>query len=229
MTGTASWAIADARAQWRSDIEALAPDAGPSLWDAQGQLIIRSWTEPHRVYHSLRHVAEMLAALKRLAKNDPGLHPQARAIAHLATWYHDVAYDPRATPGSNEQRSATVARDHLHRLGVQVANIDAVERLILMTTDHSEGPHGALQAPLLDAFHDADLWILSAPTHRYGEYARQVREEYAHVPQDLFAAGRSHILHGFTDRPQIYRTSYARRAWEDSARANVAAEITRLT
>ncbi|MGB3829924.1 MAG: hypothetical protein WA962_14245 [Ornithinimicrobium sp.] len=232
MTSVAPWAIADARTQWRRDIAAIAPDAGPSLWDAEGLFIIRSWTEPHRVYHSLRHVAEMLAALTRLADRNHELDEAAMAVAHMATWFHDVRYDPRATPGSNEQRSATLARDHLHRLGARDADVDAVEALILMTVSHEvpgAGPRPPAAPDLLDAFHDADLWILSAPTQRYREYARAIRDEYAHVPHELFATGRQHILRGFTARPQIYRTPFAHQFWEDQARANVAAEVEALS
>ncbi len=232
MTSLAPWAIAEARAQWRNDIAAIAPDAGPALWDAEGLFIVRSWTEPHRAYHCLRHVAEMLAALRQLAAHGTDADHKALTVAHIATWFHDVSYDPRATPGSNEQRSATLARDHLHRLGAETEDVDAVETLIVMTVDHhvsSVVPTAVAGPGLLDAFHDADLWILSAPARRYREYARQIRNEYAHVPPELFAAGRQHILRGFAARPQIYRTAYAQQAWQDRARANVAAEIAALS
>ena len=232
MTSPAPWAIADARGQFRRDIEAIAPNAGSALWDAEGLFIVRSWTEPHRAYHSLRHVAEMLAAFHQLSTHGPALDERAMAVAHMATWFHDVSYDPRATPGSNEQRSATLARDHLHRLGVETIDVDAVEALIVMTVDHhvpSSPASTATDSALLDAFHDADLWILSAPAQRYREYARQVRDEYAHVPPELFKAGRQHILRGFGQRTQIYRTAYAQQTWQDRARANIETEIASLS
>ncbi|MGB3258712.1 MAG: hypothetical protein WBG89_05550 [Ornithinimicrobium sp.] len=232
MTSPAPWAIADARAQWRSDIAAIAPEAGAALWDAEGLFIIRSWTEPHRAYHSLRHVAEMLLALRELADHGVALSPRALTVARMAIWFHDVSYDPRATPGSNEQRSATLARDHLHRLGAETADIDAVEALVLMTVDH-QVPGAAraevLDPDLLEAFHDIDLWILSAPAPRYREYARQVRDEFAHVPSELFAAGRRHILQGFAERPDIYRTAHAQQRWQERARSNLSTEIAALT
>ncbi len=231
MTSPAPWAIADARARFRRDIEAIAPDAGPALWDAEGLFIVRSWTEPHRAYHSLRHVAEMLVALRQLGAHGADMGQRAMAVANMATWFHDISYDPRATAGSNEQLSATLARDHLHRLGAENIEVDAIEALIVMTVDHhvlSPAPSPA-DAALLDAFHDADLWILSAPAQRYREYGRQVRDEYAHVPRELFKAGRRHILRGFGERAQIYRTAYAQEAWQDRARANIAAEIATLS
>ncbi|MGB3186523.1 MAG: hypothetical protein WBG36_15750 [Ornithinimicrobium sp.] len=223
------WALAQARTRCHADLGGLAPEAPADLVEAEGMFIIHSWTEPHRAYHCLRHVADMLTVLPRLCRQESTLTDHVVLLANVATWYHDVAYDPRATPGSNEQRSASIARDHLHRLGAAGEDIDAIEALIVMTVDHrAQAPDSAVSAELLGAFHDADLWILSAPAQRYREYARQVRDEYAHVPAPLFASGRSVILRDFMARDHVYRTSYARAHWEQSARNNVGAELTVL-
>lgn len=228
MSATAPWAINAARAQCNRDLAAIAPDAGPSLWDAEGQFLVRCWTEPHRAYHCLRHVADMIEALGHLVHADARLSERALLVAHVATWFHDAAYDPRATPGSNEQRSATLARDHLHRLGVEDDDVDTTEALILMTIDHTPKPSPGVDPALLDAFHDADLWILSAPAERYRDYARGVRQEYAHVPHDVFVAGRSHILRGFLERSTIYRTPYAAEHWHPRATTNIERELISL-
>lgn len=147
----------------------------------------------------------------------------ARAIG----WYHDLHYDPRAAPGSNEHRSATLARDHLHRLGADDDLVDLVETGVLMTATHEvdgELPH----TPVLEVFHDADLWILSAPPQRYARYREQVREEYAQVPAETFRAGRATIIGTFLARPRIYRTEHAHERWTERARANVSLELAEL-
>jgi len=231
MTRAAPWAVEEARRHWQADIAALTPEADDSLREAEGQLVLRAWTEPHRAYHSLQHVVEMLGAISEMAQEAaPREHQLARA--RVAVWYHDLAYDPRATPGSNEHRSAALARDHLHRLGAQDQDIDVVEALILMTVEHdaldSTLHHHGVDQPLVDVFHDADLWILAAPAQRYAQYARQVREEYQHVPRELFTHGRSQILRGFASREQLYRTAYAQRCWTASARHNIAGELADL-
>ena len=41
---------------------------------------------------------------------------------------------------------------------------------------------------------------------RYDEYTVQVREEYAAVPDDVFASARAAILRPFIDRESIYAT-----------------------
>ena len=85
--------------------------------------------------------------------------------------------------------------------------------------------HELTGTPLAGAFHDSDLWILSAPPGRYDEYTAQVREEYAAVPDDVFRAARASILRPFLDRETIYATEFARESWEDAARVNLAAEL----
>jgi predicted metal-dependent HD superfamily phosphohydrolase len=211
-------------------LTALTPHAAPALRDGELDRLTRGWTEPHRAYHTLQHLVEMLAALGELAA--AGELPREHvAVATVAAAYHDLAYDPRAAPGSNEHRSATWARDHLHRLGAAEPDVDAVEELVLLTVDHDPAApertddHGRVRA----AFSDADLWILSAPPARYAAYSRQVRSEYAHVPEPLFRTARAAVLRALTDRPAIYATGHARRSWEHRARANVATEVTALT
>lgn len=213
--------------RWLEDARRLAPLAGRELWLAEGSMLLSGWSEPHRAYHTTEHLAEVLAALDELTEALP-LRPTDALLARAVAWFHDLTYDPRATPGSNEHRSAMMARDHLHRLGVEDQTVDAVEAGVLMTQTH-EIPTGTPHTGLMEAFHDADLWILSAPPERYAAYRAQVREEYAHVPDVAFRQGRGEIMGGFLGRERIYRTDHAHRAWTRQARENLAAEVAELT
>lgn len=211
---------------WVADICELAPEAGEALWTSEFDLLLTAWAEPHRKYHNVQHLVEMLAALQVLSGQ---MTQQQARIARLAAWFHDLEYNPRAAAGSNEHRSATKARDHLHRLGVDDHVIDAVEALILQTVSHdSAASHAAVSAELSAAFNDADLWILSAPADRYNEYAAAVRAEYRHVPDDLFAAGRIAIMSALVDKASLYATAHGQAHWETSARQNVGTELRRL-
>jgi predicted metal-dependent HD superfamily phosphohydrolase len=224
-------ALADLRHQWSADITELAPLAGPELHRQEGELLLRGWSEPHRSYHTLQHLTELFAAVEELAAVG-AMDAAGEPVVRIAGWYHDLAYDPQAAAGSNEHRSAALARDHLHRLGVDPATVDEVEALILMTADH-QGEAGADPAArhtgAIAVFHDSDLWILAAPRHRFEEYCRQVRTEYAHVPDELYAVARAGILESLVGVGRVYRTAHAREHWEDSALANVAREVERLT
>ncbi|WP_134774077.1 HD domain-containing protein [Ornithinimicrobium flavum] len=189
-------------------------------------MLLGGWSQPHRVYHTTQHLAEVLTALDELAAQ-VGLDPLDALLARTVAWYHDLVHDPRATPGSNEHRSATLARDHLHRLGVEDGLVDVVEAGVLMTRTH-QVPESSPHAPALDAVHDADLWILSAPPDRYAQYREQVRQEYAFVPEDAYRSGRVDVLAPFRDRPRLYRTGHAHRGWTARARRNVGDEIAGL-
>ena len=104
----------------------------------------------------------------------------------LAAWFHDGVYD--GEPDA-EKRSAAWAAEALSTL-VEPDIVDEVVRLVLLTEHHvpaDDDPNGC-------ALSDADLAILAAPPERYAEYVAAVRAEYAHVPDDLFAAGRASIL-----------------------------------
>lgn len=212
--------------RWLADAELLAPRAGRDRWLREGSLLLGGWAEPHRRYHTAVHLAEVLRALDELA-GAGHLDIGQGLLARTVGWYHDLHHDPLATSGSNERRSATMARDHLHALGVEDRLVDAVEEGVLMTAAHEVEP-ASRHTAVLEAFHDADLWILSAPPDRYAAYRAQVREEYAAVPDDRFRTGRAAVLAGFADRERIYRTDHADRGWTARARGNLAAELEEL-
>ena len=62
-----------------------------------------------------------------------------------------------------------------------------------------------------------------------GEVGSDVRREYAAVGDADFAAGRAAVLADLLAKERLFHTDHARRHWEDAARANVAAELRRLT
>ena len=68
---------------------------------------------------------------------------------------------------------------------------------------------------------DVDLAILGAAPGRFDEYERQIRAEYAHVPEAEFRAGRRKVLQGFVERERIYVTDAFHDALEARARANL--------
>lgn len=212
--------------RWLADAAALAPDAGRDLWLAEGSLLLRGWSEPHRRYHTVEHLTETLAALDELERAG-AVDADEALVARGALWYHDLVYDPRAAAGSNEHRSAMMARDHLHRLGVHPATVDAVEAGVLMTSGHEVRPDVAASRTLA-AVHDADLWILGAPAERYAAYRGQVRAEYAHVPDPDFRRGRAAVMAPFLQRNRLYRTEHAHDAWTERARTNLGRELAEL-
>lgn len=208
---------------WTQDCATLAPAAPPHAVQSAGTTLLRSWTSPGRRYHTTQHLVELFWALEDLW-TAAEITDREAALARIAGWYHDAVYDPRAEPGANESASAALARDTLPPLAIAADDAAMIDRLIRLTTDHAAQTAGALE----QAFHDADLWILGTETARFDQYCAQVRQEYAHMPEPAYRAGRSTILRPLLDRPTVYATSYARRTWERDARRNLARELSRL-
>lgn len=210
------------RTAWVRDVAELAPEAPPEAVESAGNDLVRRLAEPHRHYHTAQHVAEMIDALQELTEAEE-LDSSAATIARLAAWFHDAVYDPSAGQGLNELASAELATDRLSGLGARRAHVGLVRDLVLATSSHE-----LTSERTSAAFHDADLWILSAPVERYVQYTDQVRREYAAVPDLAFRTGRAAVLRPFLDRISIYATASARDRWEDRARANLTSELESL-
>ena len=179
--------------------------------------LVTAYEEPHRHYHTLEHVGEVLRVAGRLAATSPG------AVA-LAAWFHDAVYDP--TRRDNEERSAELAARELTALNVDAATVDAVATLVRATAHLGDGaaPEDADARALLDA----DLAILGAAPVRYERYARDIRREYAHVSDGDYARGRVAVLERFLARPWLYFDARMVLEGDGPARANLAAERDRL-
>ncbi len=173
--------------------------------------LVAAYEEPHRHYHTLEHVAEVLRVVGRLG---------GTSAVTLAVWFHDAVYDPRAT--DNEERSANLAAAELTALGIDAATVEKVSGLVRATAHLTGDPRAGAQIRILL---DADLAILGAAPTRYERYAADIRKEYAHVPDADFARGRLAILRRFLDRPAIY---FDDRMDEAAARENLTAECDRL-
>ncbi|MDP9191451.1 MAG: metal-dependent phosphohydrolase [Acidobacteriota bacterium] len=165
------------------------------------------YSEPHRRYHTIEHIRELLALL-----------PAASEEVLAAVWFHDLIYDRH---GGNEERSADFAHEALTDLHFPRASVDRVTKMILATRDHDPGdlPEEA------NLFLDADLAILGSPRERYREYAEAIRFEYSWVPEEAFRAARDGVLRSFLDRPFVYRTDVMRQRFEGQARDNIAWEL----
>lgn len=178
--------------------------------------IQRAYTEPHRRYHTLEHIARILGLFDgvRLRLR----HPDE---AELALWLHDLVYDPRAA--DNEERSAAWARQHLDQGGAPVAAADRVEALILATRHAAPSEEHDARYVV-----DADLSILGGAELEFDRYERQVRQEYFFVGEPEWRERRAGRLRHFLDRPRIFLTpDFA--SFEAPARANLARSLARLT
>lgn len=181
-----------------------------------GARLVGSWSEPHRRYHGVAHLRDVLSGVAELAG-----HAEDADAVRLAAWFHDAVY---AGLPDDEERSARRAEQELSALGVAPQLVDEVARLVRMTVTHDPAP-GDRNG---EALSDADLSALALPAERYRHNTEAIRAEYAHVPEEVFSKGRRQVLLALLEGPGVFRTEVGRRRWEGAARANMLAELVTL-
>lgn len=163
------------------------------------------YREPHRHYHTDRHLEECFEAGDLLC---------ATPDVELALWFHDAIYD--TARHDNEARSAAWARKSISdpERGARVHDL-------ILATRHDALPASQEERIVVDV----DLSILGAMPARFDEYERQIRREYRWVPAPLYRRKRAAILRGFLDREAIYTTPLMHRRLESQARENLARSL----
>ena len=176
--------------------------------------LLDRWGEEHRTYHGRTHLLAVLEALDLLtAPADP-----PRTVL-LAAWFHDAVYNGIA--GQDEEESARLAEERLAHAGLPAAEVDEVARLVRMTADHQpEAGDGA--AALLS---DADLSVLGGDPAAYARYLAAVRQDFAHIGDDDFAAGRAAVVRQLLQLDPLFHTQRGRELWLDAARRNLQSEL----
>ena len=137
----------------------------------------------------------------------------------LAAWFHDAVY--RGIAGQDEEESARLAEDRLLHAGLSADEVDEVVRLVLLTADHRPEP-GDDDGALLS---DADLSVLGGEPEAYARYLAAVREDFAHIGDADFAAGRAAVVRQLLELDPLFHTDRGRDLWLDAARRNLQGEL----
>ena len=180
--------------------------------------LIACYSEPHRFYHTLDHIAFCLDDFQRARHKAVNLD-----AVEMAIWFHDAVYDTKAK--DNEEKSAqlalAVAKKALlpDEFGRQVANL-------ILATKHDVVPEDADTQLIVDI----DLSILGESSKRFDEYEQKIRKEYEWVSEEKFVAERLVILQSFLppQRPNVYLTSFFQKKYEAKARENLERSIAKL-
>lgn len=184
-------------------------DPGGELWEA----LAERHGQPDRHFHTLE---ELAFRLDLLAATGPDTAP-----LRLALYYHHAVHDPCGE--NNELQSARFAREELARAGVREQDSAIVYDLIRLTDPL---PSPAMEHD--DLFLDLHRAWLGTPPEQYEAFARHLREDVAWLPDGKYLRQRMNEVMPLLDRQPIYRTETFRERFEDQARANLTAEITRL-
>lgn len=202
--------------------DALRPAPSPA-WHAVGAALDARWREPHRTYHTAFHLASALDALDLLLTDAAAAgRPVPGRIAsqvRVALWFHDAVHD--GTTPADEEASAALAHE---LLGPVDEDAGEIARLVVVTAGHAPDP-ADLSGCLVS---DADLAVLGSEPAGYTRYTHQVRAEYAHVPDDLFRAGRARVLGALAADDHLFRTPWGRSRWQHRASSNLGTELAAL-
>ena len=175
-----------------------------------------AYSQSGRYYHNAQHILACLEHLDRISDR-----LEFPLEVELALWFHDAIY--KVFSNDNEQKSAQWARDFLVVNGAQGAAASRVYDLIIATQHNA--PATTQDAAWLV---DIDLSILGRPAAVYEQFESDIRREYRMVPWFLYRKKRAEILSGFLAREKIYINEPFSTEWEEQARCNMQAAITRL-
>lgn len=180
-----------------------------------GRETLRRYSEPHRHYHNVDHLADCLNILDlhRTEAGDP-------VAVELALWFHDAVYAVGA--GDNEERSTDLAQQTLNSLGASPELIESVRTMIVATKHKVEPPTDDARLVC-----DIDLSILGASPERYDDYAGAIFAESG-LSMETFRPLRATFLEKMLRKPHLFHTAAFRQALETAARNNMAREYEAL-
>jgi predicted metal-dependent HD superfamily phosphohydrolase len=179
------------------------------------KLVKPYYDEPHRFYHTMKHIDAML-------KGYVELFGQMSLAEYLAIMYHDVLYF--ANSKTNEFDSVNMMFLHQKLFYPHIdENILFTAKDFIMATCHNVEP-----TIFAERIVDLDLMILGRPPKIYDEYVKNTRKEYSWYSNDAWASGREAFLEGMLTKPRIFNTDVAFDLFEQQARKNMERELASL-
>lgn len=175
------------------------------------KILLNKYSEAHRYYHNLEHLAFMISQCPGEWLSDTYLI--------LAIWFHDSVYE--IPSDSNEENSCHFFRALMQEL-LSASEIEKVCELVIAT----RMPYSDYLTEQMKRIIDLDLGIIGSSHERYMKYARYIRQEYLYVPIEDYRAGRIKILKQL-DSTTIYNTSEFKMS-EAQAHKNLRHEIALL-
>lgn len=175
----------------------------------------RDHARPTTPYHCWTHISHGLDLLWEYR----GRIPDFDAVV-LAWLNHDRIYDPHSK--DNEEASAKLARALCLELGLGHL-ADQVQGLVLDTA-HRTAP----KSPAGEWLVGVDLAILGETPEIFAQFEANIRREYAHVPDELYRAGRRKILESFLNRDRLYAVPELYERFEAAARKNLTQALQNL-
>ena len=191
----------------------------------EGADLMQRWNAPNRQLHNLRRLMNTLTHIDEIASSahDPD-------ILRVAAWYHGAFLNKALEiklGGFQANFAATRCIEHAHSrltsLGVADEVVARVDELIAFVTRH-RAPRTDFDAQVLV---DADLAGLSCSPQEYKKIRTALRAELVELDDLQFIKARIALVKKLLSYETIYQSPLGS-AWEDTARANLEVELTRL-
>ena len=191
----------------------------------EGADLMQRWNAPNRQLHNLRRLMNTLTHIDEIASSahDPD-------ILRVAAWYYGAFLNKALEiklGGFQANFAATRCIDHAHNrltnLGVADEVVARIDELIAFVTRH-RAPRSDFDAQVLV---DADLAGLACSPQDYKKIRTALRAELSELDDLQFVKARLALVKKLLSYETIYQSPLGS-AWEDTARANLEVELTRL-
>ena len=191
----------------------------------EGADLMQRWNAPNRQLHNVRRLMNTLTHIDEIASSahDPD-------ILRVAAWYHGAFLNKALEiklGGFQANFAATRCIDHAHNrltsLGVADEVVARIDELIAFLTRH-RAPRSDFDAQVLV---DADLAGLACSPQEYKKIRCALRAELSELDDLQFVKARLALVKKLLSYETIYQSPLGS-AWENTARANLEVELTRL-
>lgn len=191
----------------------------------EGTDLIQRWSAPNRQLHNVRRLMNTLTHIDEISSSahDPD-------ILRVAAWYHGAFLNKALEiklGGFQANFASTRCIDHAHnrltKLGVPEDVVARIDELIAFLTRH-RAPRTDFDAQVLV---DADLAGLACSPQDYKKLRTSLRAELSELDDLQFTKARMALVKKLLSYETIYQSPLGS-AWEDTARANLEVELSRL-
>ena len=191
----------------------------------EGADLMQRWNAPNRQLHNVRRLMNTLTHIDEIASSahDPD-------ILRVAAWYYGAFLNKALEiklGGFQANFAATRCIDHAHNrltnLGVADEVVARIDELIAFLTRH-RAPRSDFDAQVLV---DADLAGLACSPQDYKKLRTSLRAELSELDDLQFVKARLALVKKLLSYETIYQSPLGS-AWENTARANLEVELTRL-
>ena len=191
----------------------------------EGADLMQRWNAPNRQLHNVRRLMNTLTHIDEIASSahDPD-------ILRVAAWYYGAFLNKALEiklGGFQANFAATRCIDHAHNrltnLGVADEVVARIDELIAFVTRH-RAPRSDFDAQVLV---DADLAGLACSPQDYKKIRTALRAELSELDDLQFVKACLALVKKLLSYETIYQSPLGS-AWENTARANLEVELTRL-